>query len=273
VPKCELLLPLAGFEPSFVSSWLPGSYGSVSLLTLMLIEDSMALVETIAKFVFRHFGELREGEGCAPRMKNQVWFLDERKFLNRREQRALRRAAAERLERRFSRARLMDWFLVELGLESGLRISEMAALVHDNLLLHFARPVVWVRRGKGGKPRPVRVRRQFVNVIEQLCAAKEQLGMPCEGASPVLVGPAMKALGVRALQKAFSRLCVVARVQGHSVHHLRHTYASELYRASGKNLRLVQKQLGHARVTTTQVYADVFDEDATRAVERLYANG
>lgn len=232
----------------------------------------MTLVERIAKFVFRHFGELLEGEGCAARMKSQVWLLDERKFLSAKEQRALRRAVCERLAREFSRVRLAEWFLVELGLETGLRVEEMSMLGHADLLTHFSRPVVWVKRGKGGKPRPVRVRHQFVETIQELESAKTQLGLPTDDRSPVLCGPRGQELTVRALQKAFARVCKAAGVEGHSVHHLRHTYASELYRASGKNLRLVQKQLGHARITTTQVYADVFDEDATRAVEQLYAN-
>jgi site-specific recombinase XerD len=54
------------------------------------------------------------------------------------------------------------------------------------------------------------------------------------------------------------------------IHGLRHTFGTHLYKASGGNLRLVQKQLGHARVTTTQVYADVLAEDAVAAMERLY---
>lgn len=233
----------------------------------------MALVESIRKFVFRHFGELLEGEGCAARMKSQVWLLDERRFLSAREQRALRNAAKRRLDGGFSRVHLVEWFLVELGLETGLRVEEMSMLVHGDLLTHFSRPVVWVKRGKGGKPRPVRVRHQFVRTIEEFEAAKEHLCLPTDDKSPILCGARGRQLTVRALQKAFARVCNAAGVQGHSVHHLRHTYASELYRSSGKNLRLVQKQLGHARITTTQVYADVFDEDATRAVEQLYANG
>ena len=60
-------------------------------------------------------------------------------------------------------------------------------------------------------------------------------------------------------------LCLLCRSR-----HKRHTFGTHLYKASGGNLRLVQKQLGHSRITTTQVYADVFAEDAVAAVERLY---
>ncbi len=38
----------------------------------------------------------------------------------------------------------------------------------------------------------------------------------------------------------------------------------------GYNLRLVQKQLGHSHIGTTQAYADVVEPDMQRALERLY---
>jgi len=77
-------------------------------------------------------------------------------------------------------------------------------------------------------------------------------------------------LSRRTIQRVFERLARRAGISGHSFHHLRHTYASHLYRASNYNLRLVQKQLGHASIRTTQIYADVFDEDLKNALERLY---
>ena len=55
----------------------------------------------------------------------------------------------------------------------------------------------------------------------------------------------------------------------YSIHCLRHTYATRLHKASGYNLRLVQKQLGHSSVSTTQVYADVLSEDVEKALASL----
>ena len=55
----------------------------------------------------------------------------------------------------------------------------------------------------------------------------------------------------------------------YSIHSLRHTYATNLYRASGYNLRLVQKQLGHTNINTTTVYSDVMSKDLDEAVEKL----
>jgi len=74
----------------------------------------------------------------------------------------------------------------------------------------------------------------------------------------------------RTVQRVFERIAKKAGITGHSFHHLRHTYASHLYRASNYNLRLVQKQLGHSSIKTTQVYADVFDEDLNQALAKLY---
>jgi integrase len=54
------------------------------------------------------------------------------------------------------------------------------------------------------------------------------------------------------------------------VHCLRHTCGVLLYRAT-KNLRLVQKQLRHARSTTTEVYANLLDEDWRQGVEAAFS--
>ena len=68
----------------------------------------------------------------------------------------------------------------------------------------------------------------------------------------------------------FARVCGAAGVVGHRFHDTRHTFAAELYRASGHNLRMVQTQLGRASVRTTEVYAHVLDGETERAVNALY---
>ena len=75
----------------------------------------------------------------------------------------------------------------------------------------------------------------------------------------------------RALQNVFKKLASLAGLPAHySIHCLRHTYACLLYKASKYNLWLVQKQLGHTSIKTTQVYVDVMARDVARAVERLW---
>ena len=72
------------------------------------------------------------------------------------------------------------------------------------------------------------------------------------------------------IQQVFKKWAKKAGIPAHySIHPLRHTYATNLYKASGYNLRLVQRQLGHSSPTVTQVYADVMDTDVEEALRNL----
>ena len=73
-------------------------------------------------------------------------------------------------------------------------------------------------------------------------------------------------LGTRQIQLNFARWLVQAGItRPFSIHSLRHTFATRLYRRTG-DLYLVQKALGHRQITTTEIYAQVSDEALRRAV-------
>jgi integrase len=55
----------------------------------------------------------------------------------------------------------------------------------------------------------------------------------------------------------------------HRVHDARHSFGTLLLEASGGNLRVVQKALGHSRITTTTVYADVVDEKTRESMKAM----
>ena len=166
----------------------------------------------------------------------------------------------------------LEWFLVELAFETGLRVMEMAALVCSDLVLDVERCGVFVRRGKCGRPRFVRIRRQFANACRDFLAWKGAMGESMDEEAPLFLSTQTGShFTTRGLQKAFKRCSARVGITEHSIHHARHTYASHLYVASGKDLRLVQRQLGHTNIRTTEVYAHVFDVNVDRAVERLYA--
>ena len=75
----------------------------------------------------------------------------------------------------------------------------------------------------------------------------------------------------RGLQAAFKRCLHLAGINTyHSIHHMRHTYASCLLVSSNNNLRLVQKQMGHSSIATTQVYLHIFEQEIETAIERLF---
>ncbi len=79
-----------------------------------------------------------------------------------------------------------------------------------------------------------------------------------------------KPYSTRTLQYAFKvSLKEAGLPQYYSIHACRHSYGTYLYQKT-KNLRLVQKQLGHSSITTTTVYADVPLEETLEGVNGLF---
>lgn len=142
-----------------------------------------------------------------------------------------------------------DRALMELFYSSGLRLSELVAL--DVTDVDLADRTVRVL-GKGRKTRIVPVGRMAVQAIEKWLTERPGLARSDERA--MFVGRNGRRLGARAIQ---SRVAYWARRQGIGVHvhpHLfRHSFASHLLESSGE-LRGVQELLGHADISTTQIY-------------------
>lgn len=164
-----------------------------------------------------------------------------------------------------------DRALFELMYSSGLRLAELAALD----LAHVSRQAQELRvTGKGSKTRVVPVGRQARAALDAWIAVRGELaGAECEA---LFVSRRGGRLSHRAIQQ---RLEMLARRSGLGrnvhPHMLRHAFASHLLESSG-DLRAVQELLGHASLTTTQIYthldfqhlAEVYDSAHPRARKR-----
>lgn len=156
----------------------------------------------------------------------------------------------ERLQRIRFRA------LLELIYATGMRVSELVGLPY-RVLADGGRFLVI--RGKGGKERMVPMSRPARAALE---AWLEHAGAQAEEAG--FLFPARSAEGHLSRQ-VFARELkeVAARAQIPSAkvspHVLRHAFASHLL-AGGADLRAVQELLGHADISTTQIYTHVLDE-------------
>jgi site-specific recombinase XerD len=163
-----------------------------------------------------------------------------------------------------------DWAILHVALDSGLRVSEICDLQIRDVILDAEHASLIVRDGKGGKKRGVRMGSALRKHLSEFVAWKESVGEAVSGRSPLFVssrqGPLTRTAVYRIFRKNADAVDIPKRF---SIHSCRHTYASLLYRASDFNLRLVQKQLGHRSIQTTQIYADVLNEDAVVAVENL----
>ena len=101
---------------------------------------------------------------------------------------------------------------------------------------------------------------------------KQDVGEPTGPSDPLFLSSNTgNHLITRALQKAFKRTATKTGLPAHfAIHCLRHTYACQLYKASGYNLKLVQKQLWHSSIHATEVHADVMEPDIEDALQKLY---
>lgn len=204
-------------------------------------------------------------------MKANVWEPAPKKFLTQQE--TLQLLAVAKIRTGVWRhVTIRDHFIVSIGLSTGLRVMEIAALKCGDLELETRMPYLVVKNGKGGKKRRVFFNGSFKKQCKEYLAWKQDIGESVEFDQPLLLSTRTgRHLTTRAIQKAFKRYAKKANLPSHySIHCLRHTYACSLLKASNWNLRLVQKQLGHARITTTQVYADVLMPDMKRALNKLY---
>ena len=197
------------------------------------------------------------------------------KYLQKDEVGRLLAAARGRVRRASAKKKkiaIRDSFIINLGLSTGLRVMEIAALKCGDLFLEHPVPFLLVRNGKGGKRRIVYFNSRFQRHCRGYLIWKKKTGEPLGPNDPLLRSSVTGShLTMRAIQKTFKRCAKKAGLSSsYSIHCLRHTYACFLLKASNWNIRLVQKQLGHARVATTQVYADVMMPDTRKAVDRLY---
>jgi integrase/recombinase XerC len=142
-----------------------------------------------------------------------------------------------------------DRAIMELLYSSGLRLAELVSLDVPSVDLkdRMVRVI-----GKGGKARLVPVGRAAVDALKAWL--KERATLIRAGETGLFVGRTGRRLGARAVQL---RVAYWARRQGLGVHvhpHLfRHSFASHLLESSGE-LRGVQELLGHADISSTQIY-------------------
>jgi integrase/recombinase XerD len=162
--------------------------------------------------------------------------------------------------------------LIELLYASGLRVSELLGLPKS--AAKARQPLIAVR-GKGGKERLVPISEPAREAVTRYRAMLETQA-PGRAKSPWLF-PADSASG-HLTRQAFAReLKSAAAAAGLastriSPHALRHAFASHLLQ-NGADLRVVQDLLGHADISTTQIYTHVLDERAKAMVRDLHPLG
>jgi len=139
--------------------------------------------------------------------------------------------------------------LVELLYSAGLRLAELHSLNADQLS-HGERELIIT--GKGNKQRVVMVGSRARAALDEWL--RQRAERATVGESALFVSSAGSRLSRSAIAAALKRWALAADLPGRiHPHRLRHSFATHLLENSG-DLRAVQELLGHAHLTTTQVY-------------------
>lgn len=160
-----------------------------------------------------------------------------------------------------------DHAALELFYSSGLRLSELVNLNTDQL--DFADGTITVI-GKGNKTRIVPLGQHAISAIQKWLALRNGLLTNNPDEKAVFVGKKGKRLSARNIQyrlKAWS----IKQGLNSSVHPhmLRHSFASHVLQSSG-DLRAVQEMLGHANISTTQVYTHLDYQHLTKVYDTAH---
>ncbi|CAN5367836.1 tyrosine recombinase XerC [soil metagenome] len=152
--------------------------------------------------------------------------------------------------------------ILELFYSTGMRLSELQGLSRGDPDLVSQQVKV---RGKGRKERIIPIGDHAVLALRNYESKRDELlrGVGPKGErSAYFLARTGKRIGARMVQKVVSAfLAEIDEDAGLSVHSLRHTFATHLL-DNGADLRAVQELLGHASISTTQIYTHT-------SVERL----
>jgi len=153
---------------------------------------------------------------------------------------------------------LRDLAMIRLMLNAGLRSSEVLNMSSTDI--EWISGKLFIRHGKGKKDRIVWINEEDLAIIRSWKEIKP--------ISPVL----FTTLKGNSINDRYLRAMVKRRANKAGItkdvhpHLLRHTFATDLLRST-KNIRLVQKALGHASLSSTMIYTHVYDEELESALK------
>ncbi len=164
-----------------------------------------------------------------------------------------------------------DVAMLELMYATGMRVTELVSLNMDSLHLEVGETSSWVRcLGKGGKERTIPVHQQAIDAITGYLEEGRPALLKNRPQTALFVnrrGERLTRQGFWLILKSYAKS---AGIDSHvTPHTLRHSFATHLLRG-GASVRDVQELLGHANVSTTQVYTQLADEHLREVYQNVH---
>lgn len=156
---------------------------------------------------------------------------------------------------------LRDRAIIELLYSGGLRVSELVGLNRDSINLERREFMV---RGKGSKDRPIFISESAADRVRDYLDARTD-SLPAlflnnsKNLQEANTSGDYRRITARSIERIVEKYARLAGITKHvSPHTLRHSFATDLL-MNGADIRAVQSMLGHANISTTQIYTHVTD--------------
>ena len=168
---------------------------------------------------------------------------------------------------------LRDRAIIELLFSGGLRVSELCSLNRDSINLERREFMV---RGKGKKDRPIFIDKSTAKCIEDYLNMRTDtlpalfLNNSANQQIPSTSGD-FRRLTPRSIERIVQKYTRLAGITKHvTPHTMRHSFATDLL-MNGADIRSVQSLLGHANISTTQIYTHITDPHLKEVHEKFHS--
>lgn len=165
--------------------------------------------------------------------------------------------------------KLRDKAILELLFSTGLRVSELANMLKENINLKKDEFTVL---GKGGKTRVVFLSEQAKYWLQKYLDKRKDLNPNLFISHDKRTGKKDEDMPItpRSIQRIVQRCAHAAGItKAVTPHTLRHSYATDLLQ-NGADIRSVQAMLGHSSITTTQIYTHITDKELRNIYKKFH---
>ena len=160
-----------------------------------------------------------------------------------------------------------DFAIITLFLNCGLRLSELISInIKD---IHFDDCKMTVI-GKGNKERTIYLNKACINALNAYLDIRPKEGIDYKSKDALFLSERRERISRRTVQYIVEKELRQAGLDTtkYSVHKLRHTAATLMYQYGEVDIRALQELLGHASISTTEIYTHVANNQVRDAVER-----
>ncbi len=160
-----------------------------------------------------------------------------------------------------------DFAILTLFLNCGMRLSELVGInIKD---IHFDDCKMTVI-GKGNKERTIYLNKVCMEAIKSYLQVRPKEGIDSKSKDALFLSERRERIARRTVQYTVEKELRKAGLDTtkYSTHKLRHTAATLMYQYGEVDIRALQELLGHASISTTEIYTHVANEQVRNAVER-----